>query len=116
MGAKVEISDPFDLKGTQEKFHRLLESDQGAKVLIMRQSCALSPEKKAEKKYNIQIDDQLCLGESCGCNRLCTRIFRCPGLVWDKEIGASRIDEVICSGCGVCADICPQGAIITEEA
>jgi len=25
------------------------------------------------------------------------------------------IDEVICTGCGVCADICPQSAIIREE-
>jgi indolepyruvate ferredoxin oxidoreductase alpha subunit len=61
------------------------------------------------------VDTEKCLGDSCGCDRLCTRIFRCPGLVWDDEAGKSKIDEVICSGCGLCADICPQEAIIRES-
>jgi indolepyruvate ferredoxin oxidoreductase alpha subunit len=36
--------------------------------------------------------------------------------VWDQGKKKSRIDEVICAGCGVCADICPASAIIREEA
>jgi indolepyruvate ferredoxin oxidoreductase alpha subunit len=116
MGAKVEISDPFDIKETQEKFNQLLEYEEGAKVLILRQICALSPEKKGKKRYNMSIDETLCLGEACGCNRLCTRIFSCPGLYWDKDKEVSMIDEAICTGCGVCTDICPQDAIKREEA
>ena len=38
-----------------------------------------------------------------------------PGLIWDPREGKSKVDEVICAGCGVCADICPEGAIIKEE-
>ena len=115
MGARVEVCDPFDLKATQVTLNELMEDEKGAKVLILKQICALSPEKKGKKKYNVSVDENLCLGESCGCNRLCTRVFRCPGLRWDSEKGVSGIDEVICAGCGVCADICPQGAIIREE-
>jgi ferredoxin len=29
-------------------------------------------------------------------------------------LGKTRIDEVICNECGVCADICPEGAITRE--
>ena len=58
------------------------------------------------------MDPEVCLGEHCGCNRLCTRIFRCPGLIWDEGEKRARIDEVICAGCGVCASICPSGAIV----
>ncbi|MDH4266042.1 MAG: 4Fe-4S binding protein [Deltaproteobacteria bacterium] len=36
-------------------------------------------------------------------------------MIWNKEKGKSQIDEAICTGCGVCADICPPSAIIREE-
>ena len=62
------------------------------------------------------LDEKLCLGENCGCNRLCTRIFRCPGLIWSQEKKVAVIDEVICTGCGVCASICPAGVIRKTEA
>jgi indolepyruvate ferredoxin oxidoreductase alpha subunit len=115
IGAKVETRDPFDLEETQTTLNRLIEDGQGVKVLILRQECALSPEKKHTKQYDMQIDENLCLGEDCGCNRLCTRIFQCPGLVWDKEKNKARIDEVLCVGCGVCSLICPAGAIERKE-
>jgi indolepyruvate ferredoxin oxidoreductase alpha subunit len=115
MGAKVEIGDPFNQKETRQALNRLME-EEGVKVLILRQSCALSPEKKGKKQYQMRVDASRCIGEECSCNRLCTRIFRCPGLVWDREKKKARIDEVICAGCGFCAEICPGGAIVREEA
>ncbi len=115
MGAKVEVSDPFDLEKTRKKLNHLMEYAEGAKVLILRQACALSPERRGRKKFEMSVDPSRCRGEECGCNRLCTRVFGCPGLVWDREKMVSRIDEIICAGCGVCADICPAGAIARKE-
>ncbi len=115
MGAKVEIRDPFNLEETRSTLNRLIE-EEGVKVLILRQICALSPEKRGKKRYQMRIEETRCLGEACGCNRVCTRIFKCPGLAWNSEKKKSRIDEAICAGCGVCTDICPAGAIIREEA
>ena len=115
IGAKVRVCDPFDIQQTQQTLFELLEEKQGVKVLVLKQICALSPEKKAKKMYEVEVDDAVCLGENCGCNRLCTRIFKCPGLIWDNEKGVSTIDEVICAGCGVCASICPAGAINKKE-
>jgi indolepyruvate ferredoxin oxidoreductase, alpha subunit len=94
----------------------MIENNGGVQVLILRQICALSPEKKHKKRFDVSVDTDKCLGERCGCNRLCTRIFRCPGLIWDTETGTARIDEAICTGCGVCVSICPQGAIMKREA
>ena len=45
MGVPVTIGDPFDLIETRETLNRLLE-EPGVKVLILKQSCALSPEKR----------------------------------------------------------------------
>jgi indolepyruvate ferredoxin oxidoreductase, alpha subunit len=115
MGAKVEVCDPFDLKETENTLLDMM-GENGVKVVVLKQTCALSPEKKAGKKYEVSVNQQLCLGGNCGCNRLCTRIFKCPGLTWDKEKKAARIDEVICAGCGVCASLCPSGAIARKEA
>jgi len=64
----------------------------------------------------MRVNPDLCAGDACGCNRLCIRLFGCPGLIWDKETGRAKIDEAICTGCGLCADICPQKAIEREAA
>ena len=93
----------------------MIEDTNGVKVLIMSKACALSPQRKNKKDYDVHVDQDLCIGEECGCGRLCTRIFRCPGLIWNEKEKKAQIDEVICVGCGVCADICPQGAIKREE-
>ena len=114
-GAKVEVTDPFDLGGTRKKVLQALEEPQGVRVLIMRRKCQMLKGKEEKPPFRVWIDPQKCLGEDCGCDRLCTRVFKCPGLIWDGKAGKSRVDEVICVGCGVCADICPEGAILKEE-
>jgi indolepyruvate ferredoxin oxidoreductase alpha subunit len=110
MGAFVRICDPFDLEYTQQTLLKLLEQ-KGVNILVLRQICALSPEKKAKKNFEMSVAEPTCIGENCGCNQLCTRIFKCPGLIWNKEKKVAHIDEVICIGCGVCASICPSAAI-----
>jgi indolepyruvate ferredoxin oxidoreductase alpha subunit len=114
MGATVRICDPFDIENTHQTIFELFEM-KGLKVLILKQMCALSPEKKAKKMFDVSVDEDICIGQNCGCNQLCTRIFKCPGLMWDKDKRVSGIDEVICVGCGVCASICPSGAIQRKE-
>ena len=114
MGAVTRTCDPFDIDGTRRTLLELLEI-KGLKVLVLKQLCALSPARKAQKMYAVTVDADVCLGENCGCNQLCTRVFKCPGLNWDREKRVSAIDEVICAGCGVCASICPAGAIQRKE-
>jgi indolepyruvate ferredoxin oxidoreductase alpha subunit len=114
LGATVRVSDPFEPDTTRQTLFELFET-RGLKVLVLKQICALSPEKKAHRMYDVFVDENVCIGQDCGCNQLCTRIFKCPGLNWDKENGVSSIDEVICVGCGMCASVCPSGAIRKKE-
>ncbi len=111
LGIETVIKDPFDLDDTSQTIYELL-SRPGTKALILRQTCALVRAKKESKRYKVFIDPEKCLGNECGCNRLCTRVLRCPGLNWNPETGKSQVDEAICVGCGVCADVCATGAII----
>ena len=116
IGAEVDVCDPFDLKGTQNALLKALENKNGVNVLILEQKCALSPEKKSRKAFDITISPELCKGEDCGCNRICTRVFKCPGLIWNSELNRTELDGAICTGCGVCASVCPIGAIEATEA
>jgi indolepyruvate ferredoxin oxidoreductase alpha subunit len=115
MGAEVAVADPFDIKQTRSLLQKMLEESEGVRVLVLKQACALSPEKKGRKSFEVAVDPSLCLAEDCGCNRLCTRVFKCPGLKVDLASQKSSIDDVICTGCGVCASICPAGAIQKER-
>jgi len=116
LGVPVEVCDPFDLENATATLLEAMAKDGGPRVVIMRRECELVREKREkERLYEVYVDPDRCIGEACGCDRLCTRVFGCPGLVWDREARRAKIDETICIGCGVCADICPQGAIIRKE-
>jgi indolepyruvate ferredoxin oxidoreductase alpha subunit len=114
LGARVESVDPFDLDRTVELLNAFLQEEKGVRVLVLRQECALVRGRRQGRLFNVRVDQDRCLGLQCGCNRLCTRVFRCPGLVWDGSSGKARVDEAICTGCGVCANICPASAILKE--
>jgi indolepyruvate ferredoxin oxidoreductase alpha subunit len=114
LGARVQVKNPFDVQDTTDAVYELLQDREGIKVLILRQECALVRVKRQKALFEVRLDQERCIGQACGCNRRCTRIFKCPGLAWDPVTGKARIDEAICNGCGVCADICPQSAILKE--
>jgi indolepyruvate ferredoxin oxidoreductase, alpha subunit len=116
LGAKVQVTDPFDLAASTDAMLKFLQDRDGVKVLILKRECALVRSKKQKKLYQVEVIKERCLGETCGCNRLCTRVFKCPGLYWDRSTGKAGIDEAICTGCGVCAEICPTSAIRKEVA
>jgi len=114
LGVSVEVADPYDLQATARLIYDGMKKS-GPRVLLLRRKCALVQGKEEGFPYEMHVDQEKCLGEACGCSRYCTRIFRCPGLIWNKESGRAEIDEVLCVGCGICADICPQEAIIKTE-
>nr|HID59560.1 indolepyruvate ferredoxin oxidoreductase subunit alpha [Desulfobacterales bacterium] len=115
LGVSVEVADPYEIKDTANTIYRLLQERTGVRVLIMKRKCALVQKREEGFPYRVRVDEERCVGDSCGCNRFCTRVFRCPGLIWDQEKKKTRIDEVICVGCGVCTEICPEGAIVREK-
>ncbi len=115
MGTDVVVVDPYDLETSSKTIYRLLQQHEGVHVIIMRHKCGLVQKREQGFLYQVEVVEANCLGQNCGCNRYCTRVFRCTGLIWDREAGKARIDPVICVGCGVCSDVCPEGAIVKKE-
>jgi indolepyruvate ferredoxin oxidoreductase alpha subunit len=112
IGAKVEVCDPFNFDEAVQKLYEMLSED-GIKVMIFRHACPLAF--PLEKKVRVYVNQEKCIGEHCGCMSFCARVFGCPGNIWDYERGKAKIDETICNGCGLCAKLCPAGAIVVEE-
>jgi indolepyruvate ferredoxin oxidoreductase alpha subunit len=113
IGIQPVREDPFRVEEAAETIYDLLQQT-GTKVLILRQECALVRTRKERRTQRVRVDQDRCVGEECGCNRLCTRVFRCPGLIWDRSERKARVDEAICVACGVCEQICPARAIMNE--
>jgi indolepyruvate ferredoxin oxidoreductase alpha subunit len=100
----VEVVNPYDLPTMLDALSRA-RAARGVRVVIARQPCVITARRAGIKRRPYQIDPERCT--ACG---LCLR-FGCPAIEMQGEI--SSINE-LCSGCGVCAQICPQGAILPE--
>ncbi|MFC2062732.1 thiamine pyrophosphate-dependent enzyme [Chloroflexota bacterium] len=116
LGLRVEVIDPFDIKKTTETLLEIVEQREGIRVLIMRRECEQIRAKTEEAPpyARVYIDPDKCYGDDCGCNRLCTRVFKCPGIIWNRETQKAEIDKVVCTRCGFCTEICPQSAIVKK--
>lgn len=112
IGCPVTVADPYEIEKTTATIYELLKQP-GLKVLILRQECATVAVRKIVKR-KVWVDPDLCRGDDCGCGRYCNRIWGCPGNIWDYTQNKAGIDEVVCIGCGVCATLCPAGAIKVE--
>ncbi len=113
MGCQVTVADPFDVENTSKVLFDLLKQT-GMKVLIMRQPCATLMSKQKKAGLKVYVDQDLCYGDGCGCDKFCSRVWGCPGNSWDFTKNKAQIDPVSCVGCGVCAQLCPSGAIKVE--
>lgn len=109
-GCGVEFcrtADPLDLPGFTGLISEALafSRDHGLAVVIARSPCLVDRNVRHEKRPQPFID-----AKCSGC-RLCTSQFECPALVFDVERNRVVVDVMICSGCGVCLDVCPANAI-----
>jgi indolepyruvate ferredoxin oxidoreductase alpha subunit len=113
LGCQVVVSDPFDIKGTLKTIRKLLKEDEGVRVLILRRNCEIVRMKQEKiKPFAVRVQEDKCKGEECS---ICSKDFRCPALYQDLQTGKTVLREEMCSGCGVCVDICPFRALIREE-
>ncbi|MBM3156005.1 MAG: indolepyruvate ferredoxin oxidoreductase subunit alpha, partial [Chloroflexi bacterium] len=112
VGVPVKVRDPFEINEAIQELYDMLQ-ECGPKVMVFRRRCHLVETKEKGKK-KVYVDTAKCIGDDCGCARFCSRVFNCPGIIWDQKAKRAHIDEVVCTGCGVCAILCPRGAIVVE--
>ena len=99
----VETVDPLDLGKAVETVKRVA-AEKGVKAIIFKSPCAVLI--KPEKPYSISED------KCIGC-RKCINSLGCPGIVISD--GKVTIDGTLCTGCGLCSQVCPVNAIGGER-
>lgn len=81
----------------------------GPAVVIARHPCVLDRARQGAGGETVAVE----ISERCdGCG-YCIKHFECPALVHhtaDKDHKFTRIDPLLCVGCGVCLDVCPKGS------
>ncbi len=99
----VETVDPLDLKAAVECVKRV-SAEKGVKAIIFRSPCAvlIKPGRPAV------ID----AGKCVNCKK-CIKSLGCPGIV--TRGGKVAIENSLCTGCGLCSQVCPVGAISVKE-
>lgn len=102
---RIREVDQYDYKVTKDIIDEEIAFN-GLSIVIAKGQCAL---KYKVKKTPYYVDPQVCIG--C---RTCIKT-NCPPLKMKQYEGIAKlkssIDEDMCVGCGICAQVCPVGAI-----
>jgi indolepyruvate ferredoxin oxidoreductase alpha subunit len=101
--AHVTVIKPYQVKKSIAAIKEAV-AHKGVSVIISQEVCALYARAlKLPKRKPFQITDK------CKNHRDCMNDLACPAFyVWNERI---KIDPVLCTGCALCAQVCPENAI-----
>jgi indolepyruvate ferredoxin oxidoreductase alpha subunit len=108
----IRVINPYNIKEAQIAIKDELASS-GPSVIISQAPCVLFKRANLKPVSALKVDPDKCEG----CKTCLT--LNCPPIAWKEGItkegskrkGIAVIDEILCNGCGLCAQVCKFGAI-----
>jgi indolepyruvate ferredoxin oxidoreductase alpha subunit len=104
----VEVIDPFDLKKATETIEKAIRFA-GPAVVVSRRLCTIIEQREKRKRKEevtpYSVDQDKC---NIKCDA-CIKLLGCPAII--KQGVKTVIDSSLCTGCGICAQVCPYKAI-----
>lgn len=98
----VETVDPLDFKASVDCVKRVSD-EPGVKAIIFKSPCIAI----TRPSGSMYIDSEKCIN----CKK-CIRELGCPALIIKEE--KVSIDSSLCTGCTLCSQLCPTGAIVAK--
>ena len=103
----IRTVDPLDLDASVRTVTEAIEGT-GVRAIIFKSPCIAL----FKPKQTCSVDADACIG----CMR-CIREIGCPALTPDSSAEKKTvIDPALCTGCGLCAQVCPVSCIGTRPA
>jgi len=100
----VTIIKPYNVKKSVAAVKEAIAHD-GVSVIIAKQNCTLF-----EKSLKKSVGRPFYVSDRCKNHRICINELGCPAFYVEND--QVRINSALCTGCGVCAQICPEHAIL----
>ena len=104
----VTLIKPYKVKKSVDAIKESI-SHKGVSVIISEEICALYANAlKLPRRKPFNITDK------CKNHKTCISSLACPAFyIWNDRV---KIDANLCTGCAVCAQICPENAILPVKA
>ena len=104
VGRSIQITDPLDYAAAVAAVQKAA-GETGVRAIIFRSPCIA----KIKPAAPVCVDTEKCT--SC---KFCIREIGCPAITLSG--GKAQIEPSLCTGCGLCTQICPFHAIDRKEA
>jgi indolepyruvate ferredoxin oxidoreductase alpha subunit len=105
----VEVIDPFDLKAAAKTIEAAIRFE-GPAVVVSRRLCTMIDQREKRKRKEPTIP-YFVNQDKCNVKcHACIELLGCPAII--KEDDKTIIDQALCTGCGICAQVCPYKAIV----
>lgn len=112
----VATVDPYNVNETYETLVNALKyvvEKKRTALVVLKRACSLMINTLARRK-GIRAPYYEVLEDKCKACGICYDYFGCPAII-PLDNGKARIEPEMCTGCGVCARICPFNAIILRR-
>ena len=104
----IAVIKPYKVKKSTEALKEAINF-KGVSVIISEEMCALYVQAlKLSKRKPFHVS------KKCKDHKDCINSLACPAFyIWNERV---KIDPNLCTGCAVCAQICPENAILPVKA
>lgn len=106
----IRVVDPYRLRETMEVLKEAgryaFEDGRGVAVVVARRPCIM--DKRQDRGFEPVVVE---VTEECTGCRLCVDRFECPAILPGGKKEPVKIDRLLCTGCGVCVQVCPYGGL-----